>query len=154
MAAVTGASAMAGSSYASFLTPSLEAALTADLVAGVLSGLGSDWQGLYPGIRQFGRLTAIVGMTLLDAPGTLIPYAVLLVPVGPGQPQGYTVTTLAAALLALAAEYGAAPLYTYTPAGYAAVTRVRPTINGFTEAPYSVELQANPLPGDVSLGAE
>ena len=150
MAAVTGASAMAGSSYLSWQTPSLEAALTADLIAGVLSGLGSAWQGLYPGIRVFGRLTAIGGLTQLVEPGTLIPFATLLVPVGPGQPQAYTVTTLAAALLALNAEYGAGPVYTYTPAGYAAVTKVRTTINGLTEAPYSVELAANPIQGGLT----
>jgi len=151
MAAVTAAGTMAGEAFAAFLSPSPEAALTADLIAGVLSGLGSAWQGLFPGIRVFGRLTAVGQYQQFAQAGTPIPYAAAVMPVGPGFPQPYTVASLAAALLAMPAQYGSGPLYTYTPAGWAAVTSVRTSINGVDGSPYAVELEANPIPGGLTV---
>jgi len=151
MAAVTGVLAAHSEAFASFLTPALDAALTVDSVAGILSGLGSDWQSLFPGMRVFGKLVAIGQYQQFNQPGTLIPYAASLLPVGPGVPQGYTVASLAAALLATAAVYGSGPLYTFGPAGFAAVTRVRTEVNGDTRAPYSVEIMANPIQAGLML---
>jgi len=151
MAAVTGVLAAVGSSYASFLTPSLEAALTADLVAGQMLGLSPAFQALTAGIRQSGALVGVGAISLSAQPGTTLPYAVVLLPIGPSDPQAYTVAALAAALLATPAPYAAAGLYVYTPQGYSAVTRLRPTVNGSTRAAYTVELEANPVQAGVPL---
>lgn len=142
---------MAGGAYASFLTDSAEAALTVDAVAGKLSGLGSAWQTIYPAVRVFGRLQAIGQYTLFAQAGSLTPYALAVQPAGPADPQGYTVASLAAALLATSASYGNGPLYTFTPSGWASVTRVRTTLNAVDGSPYSVELQANPIQGGLDL---
>ena len=145
MVTTTAVLSVGGAASAVLMTPSLNAAWTADVLAGALQSLGEAWDALFPGFRVFGKLAQIGQLSLVAQPGSVIPYAVVLRGRPPGVATGMTVPGLADALLATAAQYGNGPVYTYGPTGFAAVTRLRAFYNIDTAAPYAVEVSANPL---------
>ncbi len=145
MANVVGALVAPGEAFFVAMTPDLNAAWPASYLAGVLESLPPQWADMACSVRVNGQAVGVGGVIAAVPNNSLIPAAVLLVPVN--EPFGVPLTPgqLAAALNGMPAPLQAAMVYVQSQNADRAVTGARLFTDPVYGTPYVLEISSNPL---------